>query len=665
MPLPPNVPRRQAAEGKLVSSPALESPGKPITGYVVALVVATVVVLLALLLVWAVPVLRFKSTTVTKGGDRCCRHEVEALQHQMNFSVSPCVTLYRHVCDDYGNAKELPAFKAFRSFSEREFYYKTPFTKAGTALYKFYQSCITGSANAHSLGARTAATYIEVLQLGPAQVWTKRDLLALLLKMTVKFQIWSYPILAVYGRGGFPTGYYFIGMTNMGEYLAIILRERARARVQTKIEDRYALLRRDCLQSINHLLSLNVTIEEMDALEWELDVNITAHVMSNSSLLAELDPPLTIDDWTAVVWNVSGGDLPALLYHANLGALQKAFSIILDIKRQPATLAFVVFKAVVRFLLEHLRQSLWSRVSTRYFTFCSNVLAEYPILGAVSVFEQNQKPRSHDEHIRHMFSEIKNVISRKIATVFLSEDRTKILGHLKNLKIMLPNQLFSLRLVIPNVTSDYVRNRIILFASGWGLHSFKPPPGVTARMSRAARISLITVIEDTVIIPIGAYSVLTFNESTEHVVSVPAIGVEIADAIWSAIVFRRAWSAETALLLANYNACKKNLTGLAVDRFTLLNQPLLSVDTALELVKGSNWLTRFEIVPPWKTSRCRLFYILLTHHYYCPANKMLREQLDKEVQYFASLSEDFRAAFGCARPKYPLPTCSLHRTSQK
>lgn len=486
---------------------------------------------------------------------------------------------------------------------------------------------------------------------------TKQQLLEFLLRMTVKYDIYTHPTLAVYGRGGFPDFLYFTGMDKEGDFLAIALKN-PRPRVESVLTDMYDRLRRDCLESINRLLNISVTLQVMEGLEREIDVRYTtAYVISSVTLVSHLVPSLTLDHWRAAVRDVSGGDLPAKLYHTNTEATQRTLSVLLDVTRQPATLAFFIFKAVSDLLLNHIRHSSVYRLKS-VFRFCRHVISRHPAVSVVAALERNAKGREHDDTFHVMFGEIIKAISVKAAAILLPKDQRNVSAYLNTLKILLPTEIFPARNV-PRLSRDFVRNRIALFTSGWGYHSYKQLPGITRSVSRAARLRDIVVIDHTAVIPIGVYSALSFNGSVDNVASMSAVGVQLADAIWTDVLLNHVWSAETTRMVASYDTCQTNLGTFLADRFLLFRLTTMSIDTAVEVVRGPQWAVKFPANALWTTSRCRLFYYLLVHHHYCPGRKRATKDLAKEVQYIASVSPDFLVAFHCRRPKTPTPTCSM------
>ncbi|KAH7963349.1 hypothetical protein HPB52_020678 [Rhipicephalus sanguineus] len=580
------------------------------------------------------------------------------MYRQLDFSVRPCHHFYSHVCNSFGEGPDIPNIKVFEYYSESDFYTK-PATPAGLAMHSLFQSCLIHTQNAHKLGGSTAATYIDALGANNVvRVKTPPELLAFLFGMTVKYDIRISPAIAVYGRGGFPDYLYFSGMDKIGEFLVIALKK-TRPRVESVLIDKYNHLRQECLKSINQLLSINVTLETMEDIEREIDLNYTAtYAMSNSSVVAHLVPSLTLDDWGAVVRNVSGVDLPAKLYHTDLAVTQQILAATLDVDGQPTTSAFFIFKAVSDLLLDHMKYGN-RHSSTSAFRYCRRVVSRHSALSAVAVLEENQRGREHDDTFRRIFAEIVDAISAEAATILPSHDQRNVSTYLKSLKILLPTEVYPERNV-PPMSSDYVRNLITLFTSGWAYYSYKRPPGITRLVSQAAVTNGIVVINRTVVIPLVTYSVLSFNSSTDHVVTMSAIGVLIADAIWSDMLLKRVWSAETTKMVTNYTSCLKNLRVFFPDRFFLFKLTIMSINTALRVTRGSQWLEEFSVSSRWATSRCRLFYYLFVHHHYCPVNKISRKQLAEEVQYIASISNDFLSAFQCPRPTTgDVPTCSM------
>ncbi|XP_070388440.1 uncharacterized protein [Dermacentor albipictus] len=600
---------------------------------------------------------RMERASVT-GIPGCCYREAQAMGQRLNLSVNPCRNLYAHVCDSFTDDEEFPALKTFEYYSEAD-YYTSPPHRAGQVIYTLFQSCLAATANAHKMGRSTVAMLIDVVGAKTAvRAQTEKDILAFLLRTTVKYDIWTHPTIAVYGRGGFPSSVYFSGMAQMHEFLTIVLKEMG-SRLRSVQADEYALIRRDCIESINYILNINVTMEQIEVIEYDLNLNETvAHDLSDSELLAELVPSLTIDDWKTIVENITGGNLPSKLYHPNLKALRKTFSVILDRRRHPTRLAFFIMNAVQDFLLD-LIVGRTSRSGNGVFGFCRRVIRHYPTVSIVGALQRMMKDEDHDAVFYRMFNEIIEAISRKATAVLPSADQRKLSAYLKPLKLLLPNNIFPVHRPLPNFTSDYFLNRIILFTSGWAYYSYKPPPGISLTITQAAQLREITVQNDFVVIPIGAYSVLSFGNRTENVVIMSTVGVRLVDAIWIYVLNNPAWSEEAKTMISNFKACERNLTNIVSDRFGLFKVTLMSIATAIELARVPHWLDMFHVSSLWWTSRFRLFVYLLVYHHYCPGAEKLKKQLAKEVQYIASVSEDFRLAFKCALPKMHIPKCSF------
>ncbi|KAH7966866.1 hypothetical protein HPB49_020128 [Dermacentor silvarum] len=662
MSVPGSVPYKspQSAAAPLsIASPTLQDPqGKPAVCSRGFLFGASVVFVLLLLVALAVIIMaggmRRVSGTEVLG---CCYREAQAMRQRLNVSVNPCRDLYRHVCDSFADDGEFPAFRTFEHYSEAD-YYVSPQHRAGQVIYTLFQSCLAATANAHKMGSSTAAILIDTIGAKTAvRAQTEQDILAFLLRMTVKYDIWTHPTIAVYGRGGFPDFVYFYGMTWMHEFLAIVLR--ATGSLLRSVEAaEYALIRRDCIESINRILNINVTLEQIEAIEYDLNLNETvAHNLSSSELLAELVPSLTIDDWKTIVENVSGGNLPSKLYHPNLKALRKTFSVILDRRRHPAMLAFFIMNSVQNTLFELIQGT--SRSDIGVFAFCRRVIRRYPTVSIVGALQRMMKDEDHDAVFHRMFSEIIEAISRKAAVLFPSADQRKLSAYLKPLKILLPSDIFPVHRPLPNFTSDYFRNRIILFTNGWAYASYEPPPGISPTITKAAQLRQIIVHNNYVVIPIFAYNALSFNNRTENLVTMSSVGVLLVDAIWSYVLDNPAWSEEAKTMISDFKACRRNLNSLVSDRDELFQVTLTSIGTALDVARVPQWLDMFYGDFLWKTSRCRLFVYLLVYHHYCPGAEKLKEKPAKEVQYIASVLEDFRLAFKCALPKTHVPTCSF------
>ncbi|KAH7966375.1 hypothetical protein HPB49_015589 [Dermacentor silvarum] len=481
----------------------------------------------------------------------CCMREIEAMYQQLNFSASPCSFFYHHVCDSYGDDSTYPAISAFKYYFRKELY-EAPEHRAGKAFYELFQSCLKATVNAHNLGGSTAATYISVLQADRAMhAQSTQEILAFILRMTVKYDIWAHPILAIYGRGGYPTFLFFAGITSKKEFLAVVVRK-AKLHLEPALANGYAIMRRDCLEKINELLRMNVTLHVIEQLERELDLGNTELRLSSNSILAEIAPPLTIDDWNSIAWNVTGDGLPAEIYHATPGALRKIFSVVLNITRKSTILVFLIFKAIDIFLTDHIQKSMRDSSNRGVFLFCEETLANYGMVAVFGWLERMNKNQDDDAAFRHMFRNMVQIILKKTSAIMPPKDQQNISSYLASLKMLLPSEVFPLQRSIPNLTGDYVKDRIALFSSGWGSMSYKPPPGVSKEMSQAATSKLILVVNRTVVVPILYYGALNISKIKEPTLIMSAIGVKLADVIWNHIFLYHNWSDEATRIIANY-----------------------------------------------------------------------------------------------------------------
>ncbi|KAH6938404.1 hypothetical protein HPB50_009134 [Hyalomma asiaticum] len=382
--------------------------------------------------------------------------------------------------------------------------------------------------------------------------------------------------------------------------------------------------------------------------------------MSNSSIVAGLLPSLTLEDWEVVVRNVSGGDLPSKLYHANVVATQHTLSVLFDVTRQPATLAFFIFKAVSDVLLGHLKYSSLYR-SKSVFRMCRQVVSRHPALSVAAALEQNEEDQEREDAFRQMFAEIVGAILVKAAAILPPQDQRNVSSYLTSLRVLFPTEVYPVQSV-PHLSRDYARNLITLFTSGWEFYSYKLPPGITRRISSAALSHGVFVINRNVVIPLVVYSGLRSNGSADDVVGMSAIGVLIADAIWSDILLNRVWSAATTEMVGHYGSCQKNLGTFLPSRFFLFKFPIITISTAQEVARTPQWHEEFPVTELWKSSKCRLFYYMFVRHHYCRVTQGTKKQIAEEVQYITSLSKDFLSAFQCPPPKTPLPTCSMAAT---
>ncbi|KAK8786791.1 hypothetical protein V5799_023431 [Amblyomma americanum] len=627
----------------------------------VQLTVAALVAVLVLLLLATYNKQWEQKSTVGLAANLCCARESEQLYHHLNSSISPCSSLYHHVCGRYAERPVPLAFKDFNYYSLKNFY-TPPNTTIGNAVYTLFQSCLVATADAHNQGSQTAAAYLDVLRPTIGELKTKHKILVFLLRMTVKFNIQPVPVMTLYGRGGWPRNVFIpdIEMLSKSGLLAIIMRK-TRPLIEEAIAARYERMRRDCLKTINMRMNLNVSLEAMDNLETELDVHyVEKPIISNFSLVAQLVKSLTIHDWRRIVLNVSDGIVPENLCHSNVQLLSNTFSVLLNDTRQPDTIVFFIFKAVSDFLLEQLKRSLWTSTN-KYFAFCLVVLNEYSLMGIGSAIEENMKSPEHDATLHNMFTEIVAAILRRAKSSFPIEDQPRLSSYLKSLRILLPTDIYPLNKRIPPLGRDYVQNLLNLFMSGWSGSTYQRPPGVTSRMSKTVRLGIITAFNDSVVIPIDAYSALHFGNGTERLVVLSVIGVQFADVVWKQIFYSGSkWSKATRQLLGAYKSCQRGLGVLMTRLRKHFSLPLLSIETAMELARDGHWLQSFQATLLWETSRCKLFYLLFVYHHYCPRKSAEKPALAHEVQYIASTSKDFHAAFKCPQPEVPIRTCFLN-----
>ncbi|KAH9384766.1 hypothetical protein HPB48_026779 [Haemaphysalis longicornis] len=604
----------------------------------------------------------------------CCLRETEWLFYHVNISVNPCIFLHDYVCGVYREQREPPAFGESNYSSEKELYlYRPPPRKSGIAVYRLFQSCLSAVANIEKQGGSTATTYIGALLPNTAVTKSKRDLLLFLLQMAVRYNIMSHPVVALYGRGGFPSRVFFENMHLLRKpgFLAVLLLTRTAPSIRGDVSDQYHRLRKDCLQTINRMLNLSVNLKNMEDLERDLDVTfgkgITANdftfgnaVLANFSDVDKLAPSLTMADWSWAVRNVSGSDPPAMLFHSSVDALRKTFGVLLDVRRREVTLVFFIFKAVTNFLLEMLNESGGIR-SKRRFLYCKSIIYQYSPLMLVNKIETYS--REHAAVFHRIFKKILAEIAAQTARIMPPTDHTRLLSYHKNLRLLLPSDLLPAHKKIPSLTGDFVRNLLTLFRSGWSNEGKDLLPGITEDLYKNFSLRKIGIFNDTIVIPVFAYTIYTFHASDELVVPSAIIGVPLADALWKNIFSEHEWSTDTSKLLDNYTACQVSLGTLVTTSLRRFHVPLLSIETARRVAVSSLWQSQFESFGGWRVSRCKLFYMLLMYHHYCPAPLYFKERFLKEAQYIALISEDFRDAFKCQAPLNTTPTCRLEQES--
>ncbi|KAL1424081.1 hypothetical protein MTO96_020511 [Rhipicephalus appendiculatus] len=310
------------------------------------------------LLLAALVVFSFGSDLQHVPGNRapsCCAIEAEAMHRQLNLTLAPCLYFYDHVCSYFRDNVKVPAMRAFTTYFESDSHFSA-MRRAEKAIYVFYQSCLAATAYAPSLGGSTAATYVDVLRADLAmRARSQQEIIAFLLTITFKYGIVAHPILSLYGRGIFSNFVFFPGVKKMEDVVVIVMGQ-TKGREEDGFSNMYTHIRQDCLETITDKMSVNVTVEMMDDLERELDTDDLTYHLSNSSVLAEIAPPLTIDDWTSVVRNVTGADLPAQAFHSEKEALRRVFSVVLDLTRKITIISFFICKAVETFLVDHIEQ---------------------------------------------------------------------------------------------------------------------------------------------------------------------------------------------------------------------------------------------------------------------------------------------------------------------
>ncbi|KAL1424083.1 hypothetical protein MTO96_020513 [Rhipicephalus appendiculatus] len=159
---------------------------------------------------------------------------------------------------------------------------------------------------------------------------SQQQIIAFLLTMTSKCGIVVHPVLSLSGRGIFSNFMFFPGMSKKKDLMVIVMGQ-TKGRAEDGFGNMYTHIRQDRLETITYILSVNVTLEMIDDLDKELDPDDLTYHLSNSSVLAEVPPPLTNDDWTSVVRNVTDAVRPMEAFHSAKEALPR------DILRCPGS----------------------------------------------------------------------------------------------------------------------------------------------------------------------------------------------------------------------------------------------------------------------------------------------------------------------------------------
>ncbi|KAH9382342.1 hypothetical protein HPB48_013238 [Haemaphysalis longicornis] len=237
-------------------------------------------------------------------------------------------------------------------------------------------------------------------------------------------------------------------------------------------------------------------------------------------------------------------------------------------------------------------------------------------------------------------------------------DHTRLLRYHKNLRLLLPTDILPVNKKIPTVSGDFVGNLLTLSQSGWSNEEKNLLPGITEHEYRAVALKPIDIFNDSIVIPVSAYTIYNFNASDELVVPSAIVGVLLADALWKNIFSKHEWSPTTSKLFDYYTACQESLGTLVTKYLRRFHVPLLSIETARRVAASSLWQSQFESFGGWRVSRCKLFTCIRLPPllpYVCK----LKEGFLKEAQYIAGLSDDFRVAFKCQTPLNTTPTCTL------
>ncbi|KAL1424082.1 hypothetical protein MTO96_020512 [Rhipicephalus appendiculatus] len=108
-------------------------------------------------------------------------------------------------------------------------------------------------------------------------------------------------------------------------------------------------------------------------------------------------------------------------------------------------------------------------------------MGNYPILTVTGALEGMMRNPDYDAVLQRTFREIVEVVLRKVLVMFPLEEGRNSSAYLKTLRLLLPSAIFPVDKHIPNLTNDYVKNRLSLYTSGWSIYTYQAKTGNPAR----------------------------------------------------------------------------------------------------------------------------------------------------------------------------------------
>ncbi|XP_077484474.1 uncharacterized protein LOC144094368 [Amblyomma americanum] len=326
-------------------------------------------------------------------------------------------------------------------------------------------------------------------------------------------------------------------------------------------------------------------------------------------------------------------------------------------ERRPVAVAYVVLKSIeVLYEMEFFTAD-HPPESPANAQYCDDKTESLGALWAMAIYERLKSSR-RNVYLSQVFSLVRSVIIDQVKRIVaFNKDVTKVRHMLEDLQQLSFTEAMEQAAAErpPDVTSVYWSNVLAVRAHTQRL-ALKYAPVDSGKWWTLHSNGLYDVrasVHETTLYVSGAlYSMLPKGNDTDVVVNVALVGAHIANAIWRKVFTLEALSRDARDRLQRLKTCAINQLG---QKATGLEYALLSISSAADAAKGSDWYDQMLSWGNTKLSTSQIFYMVYFISNICASrrNTMTYNETLTLGRWYMRRLPDFMAAFEC-RPLPPL-----------
>ncbi|KAH6929004.1 hypothetical protein HPB50_022381 [Hyalomma asiaticum] len=639
------VPTSPASPATCLSSPEPPRPEPPARWWLaipclpLALLLGIVVLVIAAL---TAPV----AVLVPSSTPPCCASELRLLSQLINTTINPCRNLFARVCASY-KRNETPGSLRDIRLGEEPARYRPTGSETGRLINKHFQVCLRAMSKAEELAPETVASITEFM--GREAFKTETNMLRFVVEITLRYGLQTTVLFLTTDMREIIKKHVKTYQQRPGTNVsAVVITRPVLLEIEGSVSPLYDRVRLEALEAVNEALSTNVTTHDIEALVRNLTLveDEMELVSSDVDVLTTMVPSVPGAQWRMLLDDIAGTTLGEDVFHTSTSAIKHRLGVLLDVKSQPTTVAFLIVDAASNFILNMMKSRLKTSIYERYFRRCNEEgQTLVPLLAIHRLRLTAGQKRA--EQFRTIFERIASLVADTAPRFAAPKDAESVKQYVYRFRMTLPVDIFRLNASLPTLGDRYAWNYMQLQASGWTAQRMPLPKNVPRKTIKdSIETKHLTVLDDTIYVSLGLYTAMNISNDYDPAIAYATIGMSLADALWNS-VFKRHFSHKTTRLFDVVKKCRA-ASGHVFPK-VVFRYAELSLNVTLEAARSKQWFGKFRARGLTnKASRCQLFFELLIFHYYCPGHIWKQRVTGQESNYLFSNTDDYHTAFGCS-----------------